>query len=126
MQSSLQVGAKFSHSDRRAACHIVTGLCPYKLSWIELRSVARKVKGMDSRMFVKKRLNFLAMMNGMIIPHQDDGAINTREQMFKKDDDLLPSHSTFMRLDAQLDSSPFGRYDQGAERAALSCGLVEQ
>src|SRR5205823_11724954 len=45
----------------------------------------------------------------------DDRAINPRKQMLKKSDDLLASNSILMRLDAQLDSSSSGRYNQSAD-----------
>ena len=44
---------------------------------------------MQTRMLSDELLDQLALMNGMVIPHQDDRAMDAAQQVFEEGDDLL-------------------------------------
>lgn len=62
-------------------------------------------------MLRQKLSNFLAAMNGSLVPHEDDGAVHSSQQLFQEIDNLVTRQVAFIRLRAQADDA-FARCDQ--------------
>lgn len=63
----------------------------------------------------QKGLNRPALMDGGMIPNQDDRALGGSEQMLEKGNHLFPSEAAAMDLNAKFDFASTGRNDQCAD-----------
>src|SRR6186997_2662774 len=67
----------------------VAGMRPHELHWIELWRTSRKGVNVQTRFSLDKVLNQTSLMNGMVIPDQDDGTDNAPEDLFEKKDHVF-------------------------------------
>ena len=68
------IGLKFLGIVRSRSRRVLGDLSPDELRWVEFRGRDRKVVHMQSFVDSQKILDGLALMNGVAIPNQDDGA----------------------------------------------------
>ena len=71
---------------------MLTDVGPHKFCWVELRGRGREWVYPDPWMTIQETAHFDAIVNGVLIPHQDDGALNDAEQVHQKENDLLPAN----------------------------------
>jgi hypothetical protein len=71
---------------------------------------------MEAGMASHEVLHRLALMNGVLIPHQDDGVSHLPEQVSQKSQYFLASQSARMRVDAQAEFFPAGETSNAPSR----------
>jgi len=86
-------GAKFSHIVWSKIGTVFAQLGPDKFNRVELWSAGRKRGDMQAWVLGNKILNELTLMNGMVIPHQDDLTRDGPQQLFKKGHDLFAAQA---------------------------------
>src|SRR5687767_1195309 len=64
-------------------------MCPNELHRIELRCTGRKGVNVQTRFSLNKVLDQASLMNGMVIPDQDNGTRNAPQNLFKEKDHLF-------------------------------------
>lgn len=99
------VHAQFVPIVRSGAGGMLTDLGPHKFRWIELRGCGRERVYPNPRMVLQETAHFDAIVNGMLIPHQDDGPVNNTEQVYQKENDLLATNRFWVRVQMQSDST---------------------
>ena len=67
----------------------VAGMCPNELHWIELRCTGRKGINVQTRFSLDEVLNQASLMNGMVVPDQDNGTRNASQELFEKKDHVF-------------------------------------
>ena len=70
---------------------------------------------MQTRMLSDELLDQLALMNGMVIPHQDDRTMDLAQQVFEEGDDLLTGERAMMQSSGQVNALPCWANQQGAD-----------
>ena len=67
----------------------VAGMRPHELHWIELWCTSRKGVNVQTRFSLDKVLDQASLMNGMVVPDQDDGTNNAPQDLFEKKDHVF-------------------------------------
>jgi hypothetical protein len=80
----------------------VAGMRPHELHWIELWYTGRKGVNVQTRFSLDKVLDQASLMNGMVIPDQDDGTRNTPQELFEEQDHMLTTQIHSKRSHRQL------------------------
>ena len=91
---------------RDAVCQSSFEICPDKFIWVKLRRVSRKVKGMDSRIFLKKSMDELCPVERTSIPEENDGAFEVSTKMPEELSDLS-SPDVSVNIETRVESKPF-------------------
>ncbi len=107
---------KFSHIVRRKVGSVFTDLRPNKFNRVEFWCADRKVIDMQAWILGNELLNELALMDGMVIPHQNDLAWNNPQQPFQKSDDLLTAQAAPIRASDQFDLAAIWADQQCAQQ----------
>lgn len=94
----------------------VAGMHPHELNWIELRCTGRKGVNVQARFSLDKVLDQASLMNGMVVPNQDDGADNAPEDLFKKKDHMFTTQIYLKGSHRQLHLSSTGTDQDGAQQ----------
>lgn len=100
----------------RHASQVFADLIPNELHRIEFRGTGWEVVYLQTGMLGHKGLNFLALMNGMVIPEQHDRATHTPEYLSQKRDHLLAGKGVTIGLDRQPQPATPRRHQQGTEQ----------
>jgi hypothetical protein len=101
---------------RRHAREVFADLSPDELYWIEFWGTGREVVYLQTGMLSYEDLNFLALMNRMVIPKQHDRATHTPEHLSQKRDDLLTREGVTIALDRQLQPATARCHLQGPKQ----------
>ena len=91
-------------------------MCPYELNWIELRCTGRKGVHVQTRFSLDEVLDQASLMNGMVIPNQDDGASHAPENLFEKKDHVFTTQVHSKGSHRQLHLSSTGTDQDGAQQ----------
>ena len=67
----------------------MAGICPDELHRIEFRSTGRKGVNVQTRFSLDKVLDQASLMNGMVVPDQDNRTCNAPQDLFEKKDHML-------------------------------------
>jgi hypothetical protein len=67
----------------------VTGMRPNKFHGIELRCTGRKSINMQTRLRLNKVLDQASLMNGMVVPDQDNRTCNAPQELFEEQDHMF-------------------------------------
>lgn len=109
---------------------------PHELHWIELGGTGRKGVNVQTRFSLDKVLDQASLMNGMVVPDQDNGTRNAPEDLFEKKDHVfttqvhskgscrqfhLSSAGTDQDGTKQVQSSMVVQTGVGARRLATRC-----
>ena len=94
----------------------VAGMRPHELHWIELRCTGRKGVNVQTRFSLDKVLDQASLMNGMVVPNQDDGADNAPEDLFEKKDHVFTTQVHSKGSHRQLHLSSTGTDQDGAQQ----------
>lgn len=102
----------------------MAGMRPHELHWIELRCTGRKGVHVQTWLSFDKVLDQTSLMNGMVIPNQDDRADNASENLFEKKDDVFTTqvHSKGSHRQLHLSST---RTDQDGAQQVQSLMMVQ-
>ena len=95
---------------------ILTDLRPYEFGRIEFGRASRELIHPDAGMLCQKLFHFLATMNRMLIPDQNDRSRNDPQQVAQKGNHLLTGDGFPMGLDMQLYLVPCGRDTQSSDQ----------
>lgn len=102
----------------------VAGMRPHELHWIEFRSTGRKGVHVQTRFSLDKVLNQASLMNGMVVPNQDDGTGNAPEDLFEKEEHVFTTQILSKGLDRQFHFSST-RTDQDSTEQVQSLMVVQ-
>lgn len=91
-------------------------MCPNKLHWIELRRTDRKRINVQTRLGVNEVLDQASLMNGMVIPDQDNGTGNATQDLFEEQDHMFTTQIYTKRSHRQLYLSSIGADQDGAQQ----------
>ena len=94
----------------------VAGMRPHELHWIELWYTGRKGVNVQTRFSLDKVLDQASLMNGMVIPDQDDGTRNTPQELFEEQDHMLTTQIHSERSHRQLYLSSTGTDQDGTQQ----------
>lgn len=92
--------------------NVFTHLCPNKFNRIELWSTDRKVINMHTRILGKKLLHKLTLVDGMVVPHQNDLARNDPQNLLQESDHLFATQAAPIGTCGQLDLSAIQTHQQ--------------
>jgi hypothetical protein len=92
-------------------CQVFGHLAPDTFGWIEFRGPRRKGIDMEARMASDEVLYRLALVNGVLVPDQYEGARHMLEQVRKKSQHFLAAQIAWVRVDTQAKFDP-GRRDK--------------
>ena len=79
-------------------------LGPNELSWIEFRGASRKPIDMETWFILKKLFNQFSLMDGMIIPNENNFTSDRSKQLLQKYHDLHTCQRASEGTDAQLET----------------------
>ena len=99
-------------------------MCPNKLHWIELRRTDRKRINVQTRLGVNEVLDQASLMNGMVIPDQDNGTGNATQDLFEEQDHIFTTQIYSKGSSRQLDFSSTGT-DQKSTKQVQSLMVVQ-
>ena len=94
----------------------VAGMGPNELHRIELWCTGRKGVNVQTRFSLDEVLDQPSLMNGMVVPNQDDGADNAPEDLFKKKDHMFTTQIYLKGSHRQLHLSSTGTDQDGAQQ----------
>ena len=90
-------------------------LAPATFGWIEFRGPRRKGIDMEARTASDEVLSRLALVNGVLVPAQSDGACHRSEQGRQKSQHFLAAQIAWVRVDAQAKVAPGWRDTQRSQ-----------
>src|SRR5215208_2301885 len=64
-------------------------MCPNELHGIEFRCTSRKSVNVQTRLSLDEVLHQASLMNGMVVPNQDNGTCNAPQELFEKKDHVF-------------------------------------
>ena len=67
----------------------MAGMCPHKLYWIELWCTGGKGVNMQTWLSLDKVLDQASLMNGMVVPDQNNRTGNATQELFEEQDHVL-------------------------------------
>jgi hypothetical protein len=102
----------------------VADMRPNKLHWIELRCTDWKRINVQTRFRLDKVLDQASLMNGMVVPDQDNGTSNAPQDLFEKKDHVFTAQIHSKRSDRQLHFSST-RTDQESTEQVQSLMVVQ-
>src|SRR5262245_50437058 len=80
----------------------MTGMRPNELHRIELRCTGRKGINVQTRFSLNKVLDQASLMNGMVVPDQDNGTRNAPQELFEEQDHMFTTQIHSKGSDRQL------------------------
>ena len=89
---------------------------PHELHWIELGCTGRKGVNVQTRFSLDKVLDQASLMNGMVVPDQDNGIRNALEDLFEKKDHVFTTQIHSKRSCRQFHFSSTGTDQDGAQQ----------
>lgn len=95
---------------------MLTHLGPHEFRWIELWGRGWERVDPNPWVALQKEAHLDAIMNGVLVPHQDDRTVNDAEQVNQKQDDLLPVDRCCVRVHMQSDPTSARRHTQGSDQ----------
>ena len=102
----------------------MAGICPNELHWIEFRSTSRKGVNVQTRFSVDKVLDQAPLMNGMVIPDQDNRTCNALQKLIEKKDHVFTAQILSKGSDRQFHFSSM-RADQESTEQVQSLMVVQ-
>jgi hypothetical protein len=106
--SGPDVGSQFPGIPRCRAGRVLGHLGPYKFGRIQLWCRRREVVDPETGMTCQERFDLLATMDWVLIPDHHDRARNAAEEVFQKEQDLVPRDGGAIGLQMQLDPALLG------------------
>ena len=97
---------------------------PNKLHWIELWCTDRKRINMQTRLGVDKVLNQTSLVNGMVVPDQNNGTGNATQELFEEQDHMVTTQILSKGSHRQLYLSST-RTDQDSTQQVQSLMMVQ-
>jgi hypothetical protein len=94
----------------------MAGMRPHELHRIELRCAGRKGINVQTRFSLDKVLDQASLMNGMVIPDQDNGTGNATQDLFEEQDHMFTTQIYTKRSHRQLYLSSSGADQDGAQQ----------
>ena len=94
----------------------VAGMRPHELHGIELRCTSRKGVNVQTRFSLDKVLDQASLMNGMMVPDQDNGTRNTPQELFEEQDHMFTTQIHSKRSRRQLYLSSTGTDQDGTQQ----------
>lgn len=88
----------------RCACGMFLQWGPNELSWIEFWSTGWKPIDMDAWFILKKLFNQFTLMDGMMIPNENNFTWDLPQQLLQKCHNLHTGQRASVRADAQLET----------------------
>ena len=102
----------------------VADMCPNELYGIEFRSTSGKGVNVQTRFSLDKVLDQASLMNGMVIPDQDNRTHNVSQELFEEQDHVLTTQIHSKRSHRQLYLSTT-RTDQESTQQIQSAVVVQ-
>jgi hypothetical protein len=102
----------------------VAGMGPNELHRIELWCTSRKGVNVQTRFSLDKVLDQSSLMNGMVIPNQDDRTRNAPQELFEEQDHVLTTQIYWKRSRRQFYLSTM-RTDQESTKQIQSSVVVQ-
>jgi hypothetical protein len=84
-------GRKFREIMRSKVFSGVAEMRPNELHWIEFGCTSRKGVNVQTSLTVNKVLYQASLMNGMVVPDQDNGTGNAPQELFEEQDHMFTS-----------------------------------
>lgn len=97
------IGPQFAPGVRGCAGGVFADLGPDEFRGIELGSRGGEGVDLNPRMTLQKAAHLNLTMNGMLVPHQNNGTRNDAEQVSQKNDDLFSVDRFSARMQMQPD-----------------------
>lgn len=94
----------------------VAGMRPHELHRIELRCTDWKRINMQTRFRLNKVLDQASLMNGMVVPDQDNGTGNASQELFEEKDHMFTTQIHSKRSGRQLHFSSTWTNQQSTEQ----------
>jgi len=94
----------------------VAGMGPNELHRIEIWCTGRKGVNVQTRFSLDKVVDQASLMNGMVIPNQDNWAHNTPQELFEEQDHVLTTQIYLKRSHRQLYLSTMRTYQESTEQ----------
>lgn len=116
--------AELSEIMRSKVFSCMASMCPNELHWIEFRCTDRKRINIQTRFSFDEVLNQASLMNGMIVPDQNNGTSNAPQELFEEHDHMLTTQIHSKGFSRQLHfSSP--RTDQESTEQVQSLMVIQ-
>lgn len=94
----------------------MAGMCPNELHRIEFRGTGRKGVNVQTRFSLDKVLDQASLMNGMVVPDQDNRTCNAPQDLFEKKDHVFTAQIHLKGSHRQLYLSSTGADQESTEQ----------
>ncbi len=111
-QGGLHVVLQFANVRWCRAGYIFIRLCPDKLYRVQFRRISREILHVQPWLAADELLHFLPLMNGRIVPHQQESSLDVSQQVPQKGDDFISRDVSPMYAGSQLQLAFPGSHDE--------------